>query len=88
MFETTGDILNLVLAVGIGAVVIFLCIALFYAIFVLRDISSTTKVLRKTANKVDHILVQPVKLANFLFSKVKDIAEIVEKNIAKKSRNK
>lgn len=86
MFETTGDILNIVLAIGIGAVALFLCIMLYYLIFVLRDISGTTKVLRKTAKQVDDILIKPAKMMTFLFSKIRDISDIVESRITKSSK--
>ena len=86
MFETTGDILNLVLAVSLGAVALFLCITLYYLIFVLRDISGTTKVLRKTAKQVDELLVQPTRIITFLFSKIRDVAAIVENRIARNSK--
>lgn len=88
MFETSADILNIALAVSIGLVAVFLSIALFYAIFVLRDIGETTKAMKKVAKQANNVLVQPAKLITFLFSKARVIAEIVEKQVEKKARNK
>ncbi|MCF7836220.1 hypothetical protein K9N08_03065 [Candidatus Gracilibacteria bacterium] len=88
MFETSKDILNFSLAVGFGMIAIFLSIALFYAIFVLRDIGETTKAMKRVAKQANNILIQPTKMLAFLFSKAKTISEIVEKNIAKKNRKK
>ncbi|MFH0834269.1 MAG: hypothetical protein V2A63_02685 [Patescibacteria group bacterium] len=88
MFATSSDILNVVLAVSIGLVALFLSIALFYAIFVLRDISETTKAMKKVAQKANDVIVQPAKLIAFLFSKARTIAEIVEKQVEKRNRKK
>ncbi len=88
MFETSGDVLNLVLAVSIGLVAIFLSITLFYGIFVLRDLGETTKLMKKVAKQANQVLVQPTKMLAFLFSKAKVIAEIVEKQVEKKSRSR
>jgi hypothetical protein len=88
MFETSKDILNFSLAIGFGVIALFLSIALFYAIFVLRDIGETTQAMKRVAKQANNILIQPTKMLAFLFSKAKTISEIVEKNIAKKSRKK
>jgi len=88
MFETTSDILNLSLAVGFALIVFFLCITLYHAIFVLRDISQTTNIIRKTAKRIDSAVVQPAKMMSFLFSKARDIAEIIESQVEKRGRKK
>jgi hypothetical protein len=88
MFETSKDILNFSLAIGFGMIALFISIALFYAIFVLRDLGETTKAMKRVAKQANNILIQPTKMLAFLFSKAKTISEIVEKNIAKKSRKK
>lgn len=88
MFETSKDILNIVLAVGFGLIAVFLSITLFYAIFVLRDLSETTKAMKKVAKQANSMIIQPAKFLTFLFSKARTIAEIVEKNVAKKTRKK
>lgn len=88
MFETSTDILNVVLAISIGLVAVFLSIALFYAIFVLRDISETTKAMKKVAQKANQVIIQPAKLITFLFSKARTIADLVEKHVEKKARKK
>ncbi len=88
MFETSADILNIALAIGFSLIAIFLSIALFYAIFVLRDLGETTKALKHTANQVDSLLVQPTKILSFLFDKVRDVASLVEGQLATKRRKK
>lgn len=88
MFETTKDILNIVLAAGFGLIALFLSIALFYAIFILRDLSETTKALKSTAKQINTLIVQPTKIAAMLYGKIKKIADMVEKQVAKKARKK
>jgi len=88
MFETSRDILNLSLAIGFGMIAVFLSITLFYAIFVLRDLSEVSRAMKKVANQANNMIVQPAKFLTFLFSKAKVITEIVENNLAKKSRKK
>ena len=86
MFETSKDILNISLAVGFGLIALFLSIALFQAIFVLRDVNELTRVLKKTAKKANDVLIQPTKFLTFLFSKARTIVEIVEKQVEKKTK--
>ncbi len=88
MFETSKDILNIVLAVGFGLIAVFLSVTLFYAIFVLRDLSETTKAMKKVAKQANNMIIQPAKFLTFLFEKARTITEIVEKNVAKKARKK
>ncbi len=88
MFETSADILNIALAIGFSLIAVFLSVALFYAIFVLRDLGETTKALKHTANQVDNLLVQPTKILSFLFDKVRDVASLVEGHVATKRRKK
>ena len=84
MFATSQDILNLSLAIGFGLIALFLCIALFYAIFVLRDLSETTRMVKQAAKKVNVAIVQPMKILKSVFSHTKDIAAFVEKYVNKK----
>jgi len=88
MFETSQDVLNIVLAVGFGLIAIFLSVTLFYAIFVLRDLSETTKAMKKVAKQANNMIIQPAKFLTFVFDKAKIIAELVEKNVAKKVKRK
>lgn len=51
MFETSRDILNLVLAVSIGAVAFFICWFMFYMVMSFRNIYKVTKDIRETLNE-------------------------------------
>lgn len=88
MFETSQDVLNLSLAVGFGLIALFLSVALFYAIFVLRDISETTKAMKKVAKQANNMIIQPAKFMTFLFSKARTITDILEKSVVKNIKKK
>ena len=88
MFATSQDILNLALAIGFSLIAIFLSIALFYAIFVLRDLSEATSAIRQAAKKVNNVIVQPLKVFKSIFEHSKDIAAFVEKYTGKNTNNK
>jgi len=88
MFATSQDILNLALAIGFSLIAIFLSIALFYAIFVLRDLSEATSAIRQAAKKVNNVIVQPLKVFKSIFEHSKDIAAFVEKYTGKKNCKK
>ncbi len=51
MFETSRDILNLVLAASIGAVAFFLCWLMYYLAMSLRNVYQMSKDLRETVNE-------------------------------------
>lgn len=78
MFETTGDILNITLAISFGLIALFLSIALLYAIFLLRDLSVVTGTFRNSVNQVKNLVVQPAKILSLLFTKTRDISAIIE----------
>jgi predicted permease len=88
MFATSQDILNLALAIGFSLIALFLSIALFYAIFVLRDLSQATTAIRSAASKVNNVIVQPLKVLKSIFEHSKDIAAFVEKYAGKKNCKK
>ena len=71
MFETSQDILNLVLSISIGLVAIFLCVLMFYFISILRR---TNKVFKEVREKI-HGLFQTVETG---FSYLGVISEVVK----------
>lgn len=60
MITTSADILNIALAAGFSFIAIFLCIALYFLIFILRDTAETMRVVRRTAESIDEMLIQPL----------------------------
>jgi len=56
MFSTSGDILNLVLAVCIIALTVFLCISLFYLISSIRKTHRVIKMLEGGVTKAEEVI--------------------------------
>lgn len=88
MSTTSADIFNLVAAGSIGVVSVFLAIALFYLILVLRDISETTKVIRRTAASLDEMLIQPLAFVAGLIGHVGTFLSMFEGLTGSKRRRK
>jgi len=78
MFTTSADLLNLALAAGFGLIAIFLCMVMYQLIFILRDVSETTKAVKHAAKQVDDLIVQPTKILSFIFDQIKNAAGSVD----------
>jgi len=65
MFSTSGDILNLVIAVCVIALTIFLCLSLYYLI-------STVKKAHRVINSVEKGVNKIQELIDFLHGKIKN----------------
>lgn len=90
MFATSGDILNMSLAIGFILLVIFLCIMVFYAILILRDISRVVEDVEEVTGKVRTSIVEPLKAMDFVIDKAKPYVETIleAKKKTKKSSKK
>lgn len=77
MFATSGDILNMSLAIGFIVLVIFLCIFLFYGILVLRDVSKTTADVKEIVDRVKKTIVEPLRVIDFIIEKIVPYIETV-----------
>ncbi len=91
MFATSGDILNIALAVGFIVLVIFVSILCFYAIMILRDVSKVVDDVEEVTTRVRKIVVEPLRAFDFAISKMKPYIELaIEKRVkeAKKKRKK
>ena len=58
MFATSGDILNMSLAIGFIILVIFLSILIFYAIMILRDTAKVVDDVSEVVSKVHKTIVE------------------------------
>jgi len=85
MFATSGDILNLSLAFGFLLLVIFLCILIFYAIVVLRDVSKVTDEIEEIVSKVHRAVIQPLRAIDFI---MENVTPYIEAIISKKFKSK
>lgn len=78
MWETSADVLNMSLAIGVGAVSLVLVFVLFYLLLILRDISYTSKHIRETAETIHHYVETPVRVAMDIYKGIRDIMGWVE----------
>lgn len=77
MFETSGDVLNMSLAVGFIVLVIFLAMLIFYAILILRDVSKVVDEVEELVTRVHGTIVQPLKAVDYLVEKARPYIETV-----------
>lgn len=89
MFATSGDILNMSLAIGFIVLVIFLSILIFYAIFILRDITKVVDDVEEVVSKIHKTIVEPLRAIDFLIERAKPYIEtILDKKFKLKKRSK
>lgn len=89
MFATSGDILNISLALGFIVLVIFLSILIFYAILVLRDVSKVVSEMEELVTKVHGAVIQPIRLMDSLLARFTPFVEtVIEKVIMKRKGRK
>jgi len=73
LWETSSDVLNMTLAIGVGAVCFVLIFVLFYLVLILRDFSYTSKHIRDTAEVINNYVRTPVRVAMDIYKGVKDV---------------
>lgn len=73
LWETSSDVLNMSLAIGVGAVSFLLLFVLFYLILILRDFSYTSKHVRDTAEVVNNYIRTPVRVAMDIYKGVSGV---------------
>jgi uncharacterized protein YoxC len=88
MFETTGDILNIVIAVSVAFVAFFLSFLLFYLIMVVRDVNFVTTKVKYVTELVDSYVKTPAKAVVIITEKLKMLTSAFEKHNKKKSSKK
>lgn len=86
MITTSLDVLYISLAVGFIVLVIFLAITLLYTIFILRDVSGVTNDVKEVTERVNQVVVSPLRLAQTIIEHVKPYIEAaVERGTTKRS---
>lgn len=73
MWETSADILNMVLAIGVGACSFLLVFVLFYLIMILRDLNYTSMHVRETAEQLEAYVKAPVRIAMDVYRGVREV---------------
>lgn len=87
MFATSGDVLNMSLAIGFIVLVIFLSILIFYAVLILRDSSKVISNISEIVMRVKTTIVEPLKAVDFIIEKAKPyIDAVLERRMKSKSK--
>jgi len=86
MWDTSADVLNMSLAIGVGAVCFLLIFVLFYLVLILRDFSYTSKHIRDTAEVINNYVRTPVRVAMDIYKGVKDVMGWVSGSPKKKKK--
>lgn len=89
MFATSGDILNMALAIGFIVLVIFLSLLIFYAVVILRDIAKVMDDVEEIVTRVRNTIIQPLKAVDYLVEKAKPYIEtVIERRMKEKKKPK
>jgi len=95
MFETSSDILNIVKAISIFSLAVFVSWAIYYFVKILKEIFKIIKEARERLEKIDELIksikekVEHSTSYLFLMSEgIKKILEIVSKYTGKKDNKK
>lgn len=88
MFATSGDVLNMSLAIGFIVLVIFASILIFYAILILRDISKVVDNASEVVGTVRNTIIQPLKAIDFLVERAQPYIEMAVDNMLNKKKKK
>lgn len=86
MFDTPLNTLYSVLALAILLLTVFLVIGINYLILILRDLSHVTSSARKTADKIDRWIIEPVKLIKEIRQKILAVSEFVGEKRRKRKK--
>jgi len=89
MFATSGDILNMSLAIGFIVLVVFLSVLILYTIIILRDVTKVVDDVTEITHRVHSTIVEPLRAIDFLVEKVRPYIEMaVEKRNKAASKKK
>ncbi len=72
LYTTSVDILYLVLTIVFGFLGLFLIMAVFHLVQILRNINKVSSRAKDTIDLVNHYLWQPIKIAMMALEKVKE----------------
>lgn len=86
MFATSGDILNMALAIGFIVLVIFLSILIFYCILITRDVSKMTQDSRDLVDRIHNTIMGPLKAVDYIIEKIKPYIEAAIESRFKKGK--
>ncbi|MBD3360310.1 hypothetical protein GF366_00745 [Candidatus Peregrinibacteria bacterium] len=88
MFATSGDILNMSLAIGFILLIIFLCILIFYGILILRDTSKMIEEVEELVSRVHKTIVEPLRAVDYIIERAMPYIETILENKKRSRRRK
>ncbi len=88
MFATSGDVLNMSLAIGFIVLVIFLSILIFYAILILRDVTKVVDNASEIIDKVHKTVIQPLRAIDFFIERAQPYIEMALDKMGDKKKKK
>ena len=86
MPEITQENLYLILGISVGFLTIFICVALIYLILVLRDASKILDKTRDTVEKINMIVVKPVKIISTVMEHVRPMVYKALEGVKKRAK--
>jgi len=87
-YSTPVDVLYLILSLCVVFLTLFIVLALWRLIRIMRDVNSITARAKDTVDLVNHYLWQPIKIITQWIEKTKEKTEEVIKDQAQKVRKK
>ncbi len=75
---SAADLLFVILAVAIALLSIFFSIALVYVVMILRDINKATDAMRDSAERIQGMIIKPLKMTHEILKYAKPVVEVVE----------
>ena len=85
MFATSGDVLNMALAIGFIVLVIFISIFFLYMILILRDVTKVVDNISEIVSRVHSTIIEPLRALDYVIDKVKPYIEMA---VAKRTKSK
>ena len=82
---TPLEILYISLAVGFLVLVVFICVAIVYLTHILRDVSRVTQRIESLTEKVNDVVLSPIKVLGALFENIGPWVEILRKKMAERA---
>jgi hypothetical protein len=82
------DILYIIMAIAIALVSIFFSIVLVYAILILRDVNKASEAVKDSAERVNAMIVKPLKMTKEILKYAKPVVEVAEKKFHEQANAK
>jgi len=87
-FLTPLNILFIVLSIAVFLVTIFICMALYHAIQIMRDVQKVTDKAKETVEQVNEYIAKPISVILEVVDQVRNVMGFVEEHKPKKKSKK